>query len=74
VNAYLELTASDPQSQTEDLQPILAPEIDEGPHRSYALQWIFFAIMTVIGWVILVRKEISDTASPDQENAQITNS
>jgi cytochrome oxidase assembly protein ShyY1 len=74
VNAYLELTASDPQSLTADLQPILAPEIDEGPHRSYALQWIFFAIMTVIGWVILVRKEITDTASPEQENAQITNS
>jgi len=59
-NAYLELTASSPQSTTSDLQDIPAPEITEGPHRSYALQWIFFAIMTLIGWGVLVRKEIQD--------------
>ena len=59
-NAYLELTASNPESMTSDLQPILAPEITEGPHRSYALQWIFFAIMTLIGWGVLVRKELQD--------------
>jgi len=59
-NAYLELTASTPQALTPDLQPILAPEISEGPHRSYAWQWIFFAIMTLIGWAILVRKELQD--------------
>jgi len=57
-NSYLELTASNPQSTTSDLQDIPAPEVTEGPHRSYALQWIFFAIMTLIGWGVLVRKEI----------------
>jgi cytochrome oxidase assembly protein ShyY1 len=59
-NAYLELTASSPQSTTSDLQSIPAPEITEGPHRSYALQWIFFAIMTLIGWGVLVRKELQN--------------
>jgi len=59
-NAYLELTASTPQSTTSDLQSIPAPEVTEGPHRSYALQWIFFAIMTVIGWGVLVRKELQN--------------
>jgi cytochrome oxidase assembly protein ShyY1 len=59
-NGYLELSASTPQSMTSDLSPIQPPEITEGPHRSYALQWIFFAIMTVIGYIILIRKEIQD--------------
>ena len=59
-NGYLELSASTPQSMTSDLSPIQPPEITEGPHRSYALQWIFFAIMTVIGYIILVRKQIQD--------------
>lgn len=59
-NSYLELTASTPESRTTDLQPILAPEVTEGPHRSYALQWIFFAIMTFIGWGVLVRKELQN--------------
>lgn len=59
-NSYLELTASNPQSTTSDLESIKAPEITEGPHRSYALQWIFFAIMTIIGWGVLVRKELQN--------------
>lgn len=57
-NGYLELISSTPESMTSDLSPILPPEINEGPHRSYAWQWIIFAIMTIIGYVILVRKEI----------------
>ena len=55
-NAYAELVASRPDSGVE-LKLIPAPEVSEGPHRSYALQWIFFAIMTVIGWIIMVRNE-----------------
>jgi cytochrome oxidase assembly protein ShyY1 len=56
-NAYLEMTASRPNSLTSELRMLPAPEVTEGPHRSYALQWIFFAIMTVIGWAVLVRNE-----------------
>lgn len=56
---YLEMTASEPASRSEEIREMPAPEVTEGPHRSYALQWIFFAIMTVIGWLVLVRNEIS---------------
>ena len=56
-NAYLEMSASRPNSLTPELRVLPAPEVTEGPHRSYALQWIFFAIMTVIGWGVLVRNE-----------------
>lgn len=55
---YLEMTNSRPNSVSADLSPIPGPTITEGPHRSYALQWIFFMIMTVIGWIILVRNEV----------------
>ncbi len=55
-NAYGELIASRPDSGV-GLKLIPAPTVTEGPHRSYALQWIFFAIMTVIGWIIMVRNE-----------------
>jgi hypothetical protein len=54
---YLDMTASRPESRSADLREIPAPEITEGPHRSYALQWILFGIMTIIGWVVLVRNE-----------------
>ena len=65
-NAYLELIATTPKPKFSDLSLIQPPEISEGPHRSYALQWIFFAIMTVIGYTILVRKEIQTI----KENAE----
>ena len=59
-NGYLELTASLPESRGSDLQPILPPEISEGPHKSYAIQWVIFAILTLVGWGILVRKELQE--------------
>ncbi len=56
-NAYIEMTSSTPNALTVGLTEIPAPEVTEGPHRSYALQWIFFAIMTVIGWGVLLRSD-----------------
>ena len=59
-NAYLEMTASRPDSLSSEIRTLPAPEVTEGAHRSYAVQWIFFEIMTVIGWVILVRVELKE--------------
>jgi cytochrome oxidase assembly protein ShyY1 len=54
---YLELTASTPASDS-GLTMLPAPELTEGPHRSYAIQWLIFAAMTIAGWIVLVRNEI----------------
>jgi cytochrome oxidase assembly protein ShyY1 len=59
-NAYVEMTASRPESKSSEIRMLPAPEITEGAHRSYAIQWIFFEIMTVIGWIILVRNEVKE--------------
>lgn len=59
-NAYVEMTASRPESLTSEIRSLPAPEVTEGAHRSYAIQWIFFEIMTVIGWIILVRNEVKE--------------
>lgn len=69
-NGYIEMTASAPESLTPELRELPAPELTEGSHRSYAMQWIAFAIMAVIGWGVLVRNEYlhrkSATATPDE--------
>lgn len=45
--------------------PLPRPEIDEGPHLSYALQWFVFALGAVGVWVTLLRREVRDgTAGP----------
>ncbi len=33
-----------------------APELDDGPHLSYAIQWFSFALIIVIGSIALLRK------------------
>lgn len=53
---YINLQASNPP-QTGDITVMPEPEIDSGPHLSYALQWIAFAIVLIVGIVILVRRE-----------------
>jgi len=38
--------------------PALRPEADEGPHLSYALQWIMFALVAIGGLVWAWRREL----------------
>ena len=37
------------------------PALDEGPHKSYALQWFAFAAIAIIGTAAVVRGELSRT-------------
>lgn len=39
------------------LEPLPPPEVDAGPHLSYAIQWFAFAVIGVGGFVLLVRTE-----------------
>ena len=40
--------------------PAPIPELDDGPHLSYAFQWFAFATIATVGYVILVRREVAD--------------
>jgi cytochrome oxidase assembly protein ShyY1 len=45
--------------------PAPLPELSEGPHLSYALQWFSFAVVAVAGAAILLRRDRrSSTATP----------
>ncbi len=37
--------------------PVPMPELSEGPHLSYAIQWFCFAAVAVVGGVILLRRD-----------------
>ncbi len=51
----LALEISDP---AEDLavQPVAKPELSAGPHLSYGIQWLIFAIAVLVGWILAVRR------------------
>jgi cytochrome oxidase assembly protein ShyY1 len=41
------------------LSTIADPEFGNGPHMSYVIQWILFALCAAGGWVALVRREVT---------------
>jgi cytochrome oxidase assembly protein ShyY1 len=60
----IQLTDQD-EPQPGDLPvPIGWPELSEGPHLSYAIQWFSFAAIAVVGAVVLLRRERRRARSP----------
>jgi surfeit locus 1 family protein len=57
LDVWLAADASDP-SDDAAFTPIAPPELSEGPHLSYAIQWIIFSICVIVGWMLAVRRSI----------------
>jgi surfeit locus 1 family protein len=58
--AYVELIEQRP-ALTGDLPALVqAPPLDNGPHLSYAIQWLLFSVCAVVGWVLVVRKSAKE--------------
>jgi cytochrome oxidase assembly protein ShyY1 len=49
--------ADESPAPTTALPRLPAPEISEGPHFGYAVQWGAFAIMAVVGGIVIVRRQ-----------------
>lgn len=54
---YLELISSNPELNTSEITVLPKPELSEGNHHSYAIQWLLFAGMLLIGYLILLRND-----------------
>lgn len=59
VNGYVMLIESTP-AEDAVLVPVSTPDLGEGPHLSYALQWFAFTVIGVIGVGVLVRADLRD--------------
>ncbi len=55
---YLDLIDAVPAIGPNDPTPLPAPTLDEGPHLSYAAQWVIFALCALAGWALAVRRSI----------------
>ena len=56
-NGYIGLLTVDPP-QTGDLQPVQLPEISDGPHFWYAVQWFMFTALGLAGVVVFIRGDL----------------
>ncbi len=50
------LLASESPAPESPLEAAPRPALDEGPHLSYAMQWVVFALMALVGFVVLARR------------------
>ncbi len=53
-NRVVQLISSTP---SDEMLIVPLPEVDEGQNISYAVQWILFALVAIIGWFIFLRRE-----------------
>jgi cytochrome oxidase assembly protein ShyY1 len=67
--AYGLLATEDPAPAEERPAAAKKPAADEGPHLSYALQWIAFGILAFVGLIWAVRRERRIAALPADEQA-----
>jgi cytochrome oxidase assembly protein ShyY1 len=58
LNVALVVEVSEPADDS-TLLPVSPPELSEGSHLSYAIQWLIFSVAVIVGWVLAVRKSIA---------------
>ncbi|MFM8553486.1 MAG: SURF1 family protein [Acidimicrobiales bacterium] len=54
---WLQMFEESPTTITSWPAPVPFPELDEGPHQSYAFQWFFFSTVAAAAWVVVVRRK-----------------
>jgi SURF1 family len=72
---YLLLQDQSP-AQAEGLPvPAPLPELSEGPHLSYAIQWFIFSLIGLIGYPIILRRQAygRDRSADDDWPTEVTN-
>lgn len=72
IPGYLSLQAQDPAPGALPV-PVPPPELSQGPHLGYALQWFAFALLTIIVYPLLLRRYAKRKAM-DGEDAEILES
>ena len=55
-DVYLQMESQTPASASSRLTLVPLPELDEGPHFSYAVQWAIFSAIAAGGYLLILRK------------------
>lgn len=55
---YVDAATTDPPEVGPFPEPVIAPDLSEGNHLSYAIQWFIFSVAVAAGWVLAVRRSI----------------
>lgn len=64
---YLQLQSQSPRARTDLPRPVPKPELDEGPHLSYAIQWLIFTTVALVGYPLILRRRAGEVAQEELE-------
>lgn len=56
LSGYIQLTSQTPAISGDLPAPVPPPELDDGPHLSYAVQWFLFSTIAAVGYPLVLRK------------------
>lgn len=71
VPMFVELIRSDPPEPAALPAALPLPELSEGPHLGYAVQWFIFSVCAVVGWVLAVRHSINARRAASRRSAAV---
>ena len=60
---YLDRITEDPRARPSP-EVLVLPELGDGPHLVYAVQWWLFALLALGGFLVLARREAADRGAP----------
>ena len=66
VNGYIDVLTMDPRDPL-PVETIQLPELSDGPHFWYAVQWFMFTGMGVLGVVVFIRGDLRDRRQRRQQ-------
>lgn len=70
--AYVDLLGDQSPGSAPFPEPVAAPDLTEGPHLSYAVQWFLFSAAVAVGWVLAMRHSIATRRRPEPDAAPHT--
>jgi cytochrome oxidase assembly protein ShyY1 len=65
IGGYAVLVSEDPR-QPGAPQALPGPALDDGPHLSYAIQWLLFAAVAIGGWWTFLKREAEEADEAQQ--------
>ena len=61
---FLQRVKESPVQEGQWPATVALPELTEGPHLSYAVQWFFFSAVAIAAWTVVVRRRLREPLSP----------
>lgn len=69
-DGYIGLITVDP-AQSDGFVAVELPELSDGPHFWYAMQWFMFTVIGVLGMIVFVRSDLRDRRLAAQQAARL---